>query len=77
MPDADLVKVFGHWQTYLINMRGEGVVYLSQFTQALNKGLVVVINKHDPIDDNVKEAENRLVEMNKIAEEKGVKRDQS
>ncbi|MCU7852756.1 MAG: hypothetical protein KZQ80_11130 [Candidatus Thiodiazotropha sp. (ex Monitilora ramsayi)] len=76
-PESDFVKVFGHWQTYLVKKRDEGVVYLSQFAQTLNKGLVIVINKHRVIADNVKEAEIMLDEMNKIAEDTGVKRDES
>ena len=76
-PESDFVKVFGHWQTYIMKKHQEGVVYLSQYTKVLNKGLVIVINKHNFVADNVKEAEIMLKEMNKIAEDKGVKRDKS
>ena len=77
VPESDFVNVFGYWQTYIMKKHQEGVVYLSQYTQVLNKGLVIVINKHKLVDDNVKEAEIMLKEMNKIAEDKGVKRDKS
>lgn len=76
-PEADFIAVFGFWQTYIMKKHDEGVVYLSQYLQALNKGLVIVINKHYLVADNVKEAEIMLEEMNKIAEDKGVKRDKS
>ncbi len=76
-PKSDFVKVFGHWQTYIMKKYDEGVVYLSQYAQALNKGLVIVINKHDVIADNVKEADKMLGEMNQIAEDMKVERDKS
>lgn len=76
-PQSDFVKVFGHWQTYIMKKHQEGVVYLSQYTQVLNKGIVIVINKHKFVADNVNEAEIMLKEMNKIAEDKGVTRDKS
>ena len=77
VPESDFLKVFGHWQSYIMKKNQEGVVYLSQFTKVLNKGIVIVIHKHNLIADNVKEAEIMLKEMNKIAEDKGVKHDKS
>lgn len=75
--ESDFINVFGYWQTYIMKKHHEGVVYLSQYAQALNKGIVIVINKHNLSADNVKEAEIMLKEMNKIAEDQGVKREKS
>ena len=77
VPESDFINIFGHWQTYIMKKHQEGVVYLSQYTQVLNKGIVIVINKHKLVAENVKEAEIMLKEMNKIAKDKGVKRDKS
>jgi len=77
VPESDFINVFGHWQTYIMKKHQEGVVYLSQYTKVLNKGIVIVINKHKLVADNVKEAEIMLKEMNKIAKDKGIKRDES
>lgn len=77
VPVADFAKVFGQWQTYIMKKHEEGVVYLSQYLQAINKGIVVVINKHHAAADNVKEAKEMLNEMNKIAKDMGVEREKN
>ena len=77
IPEEDFNKVFPAWTTHTLEKYEAGIVEMVQYTSDLNKGIVIMINKHDSAKENMKEAERFAAENQRLASEAGVSLDES